>query len=181
MKVTLPFPSIAEPVAELVGFAGPTHIVRRALPLPASSGVYVVASADCVSHIGMSSNLRSRVRSLAALGTHRGSAEVLCAAHCTGSAPLVWWYSAEIGSARLLERTLKARYGEPPWPRERYEGCVNGGVLRRDLVASAGEASWEAGFIEAVFAIGEKLALLFDARFGQVWLSVGQPPGPWRS
>ena len=59
--------------------------------------------------------------------------------------------------------------------------CVNGSALRRDLVTSAGAASWEAGFIEAVFAIGEKLAFLFDARFGQVWQSVGQPPGPWRS
>ena len=174
-----PFPEIDDPVAELAFLEGPTPLVRRGLPLPAAAGLYVVASGDCVSHIGTSGNLRGRVRSLAALGTHRGSAEVLCAARCTKTAPAVWWYATEIATARVLERQLKLRYGEPPWPRERYAGCVNGQALRDDLVRAAGAESWEAGYVEAAFTIGEKLALLFRSRFAETWRRVGIPPGPW--
>jgi hypothetical protein len=47
-------------------------------------------------------------------------------------------------------------------------------------VAAAGEDSWEAGYIEAVFAIGEKLNLLFQPRFQPVWEHLEMPPGPWR-
>jgi len=72
------FPAIDEPVVELELFSGPIELVRRGLALPGVPGVYVVACGDCVAHIGTSGNLRSRVRSLAALGTHRGSAEVIC-------------------------------------------------------------------------------------------------------
>ncbi len=175
----LPFPEIADPVAELVSFAGPVDLVRRGLPLPTTPGVYVVACRDCVAHIGTSGNLRTRVRTLAALGTHRGSSEVLCAAHCTRSSPKVWWYPVALSEAKVVEHTLKQRYGEPPWPREAYAACVNGAQLRDDLVTAAGSESWEAGFVEAVFAIGEKLGLLFQPRFDSIWQSLGIPPGPW--
>jgi len=66
--------------AELDQFEGPIALARRGLVIPSSTGVYVVASGDCVSHIGTSGSLRGRVGQLAGLGTHRGSAEVLCAA-----------------------------------------------------------------------------------------------------
>jgi hypothetical protein len=181
MTELIPFPEVAEPVPELVRFEGPAELVRRGLAVPAGPGVYVIASGDCVSHIGISGNLRSRVGSLAGLGTHRGSAEVICAAHCTGSPPHVWWLGMDRPAASLLEATLKVRYGEPPWPRDIYSGCVNGRQLRDDLVAAAGADSWEAGYAEAVFAIGEKLRLLFDSRFDDVWSRVGVPAGPWRS
>jgi hypothetical protein len=175
------FPGEADPVPELEAFSGPFDLVTRGLPLPTAPGVYVVASGDCVSHIGTSGNLRSRVRSLAALGTHRGSAEVVCAAHCTQQAPLIWWYpTPSAPQARVLEAALKGRYGEPPTPRDRYGACVNGAKLQTDLVGAAGRDSWEAGFIEAVFLIGEKLNLLFQERFDDIWTRVGAPPGPWR-
>lgn len=167
---------------ELALFAGPCDLATRGLPLPPSPGVYVVASGGCVSHIGTSGNLRSRVRSLAALGTHRGSAEVLCAAYCTGSAPKVWWYpTADAVSARVIESALKRDTGEPPTPRATFTGCVNGVRLRSALVAAAGQDSWHAGFVDAVFGIGEKLSLLFQPRFDDIWRSVGVPPGPWKS
>jgi hypothetical protein len=79
----------------------------------------------------------------------------------------------------LLERQLKTASGEPPTPRERFGSCVNGLQLRDDLIAAAGTASWEAGFVEAVFAVGEKLRLLFGPRFHRVWREIGVPPGPW--
>jgi hypothetical protein len=105
---------------------------------------------------------------------------VLCAAYCTQVEPLVWWYETENASAaRVLESTLKGRYGEPPWPRELYAGCVNGTRLRDALITAVGEGSWQAGFAEAVFLIGEKLSLLFRSEFDAVWAEVGIPPGPW--
>jgi hypothetical protein len=175
------FPTIEEPPAELELFSGPVELVRRGLALPEAPGVYVIACGDCIAHVGTSGNLRSRVRSLAALGTHRGSAEVICAAHCTGESPRVWWYPMDKIAAVALERTLKMQYGEPPFPRAVHEGCVNGGQLRSDLLAAAGPQSWQAGYVEAVFAIGEKLALLFAPEFDDVWAVVGVPPGPWRT
>jgi hypothetical protein len=48
-----------------------------------------------------------------------------------------------------------------------------------DLVAAAGNDSWEAGYVEAVFTVGEKLRLLFQPRFGPIWAKIGVPPGPW--
>jgi hypothetical protein len=165
--------------AALDQFEGPVALARRGLIMPASPGVYIVASGDCVSHIGTSGSLRGRVGQLAGLGTHRGSAEVLCAAYCTKLAPQVWWQSLDRGEIALLERQLKAASGEPPTPRERFSSCVNGLQLRDDLVAAAGVDSWEAGFVEAVFAIGEKLRLLFQPRFHRVWQEIGIPPGPW--
>lgn len=154
-------------------------LAARGLILPPSSGVYVIASGTCVSHIGTSGSLRARVGSLARLGTHRGSAEVLCGAYCTGEPPRVWWLPVEKPAATLLERALKLKHGEPPLPRGLHGGCVNGKRLCDDLIEAAGADSWEAGYVEAVFAIGEKLSLLFHPRFHAIWRRVGVPPGPW--
>ncbi|MFQ5950860.1 MAG: hypothetical protein ACE5KH_02110, partial [Candidatus Geothermarchaeales archaeon] len=73
------------------------------------------------------------------------------------------------------------QYGEPPYPQLRYErSCKNGRSLRDDMAKAAGKKSWEAGYIEAVFEIGEKLRLLFDnEQFESIWKQVGKPPGPW--
>lgn len=170
--------AIEHPVARAL--SGPTLLARRRLPIPPRPGVYVVASGDCISHIGISGSLRARVATLAALGTHRGSAEVLCAAYCTRAAPCVWWHeTASRADALAHEAELKALVGEPPVPRDVYAECVNGSQLIRDIVDAAGPDTWEAGFAEATFAIGEKLALLFVPRFAHVWSRIGAPPGPW--
>lgn len=161
-------------------FEGPVSLTRRGLAVPPAPGVYIVASGTCVSHIGTSRGLRSRIASLAALGTHRGSAEVLCAAYCAKVAPLVWWRSVDASQMALLERQLKADAGEPPTPRERFASCVNGAQLRDDLIRASRPQSWEAGYIEAVFEIGEKLRLLFGGRFHPAWREIGVPPGPWQ-
>lgn len=164
---------------DLGRFTSPVPLVRNRLGAPARPGVYVIACGECVPHIGTSSKLQSRIRSLAALGNHRGSAEVLCAAYCTGVQPMVQW--REMGSAleaRVVERKLKAR-GEPPQPRNEFAGCVNGSTLRNDLVSAAGRSTWEAGYIEALFDVGEQLYRLFDDRFEDVWAAIGRPPGPW--
>jgi hypothetical protein len=161
-------------------FEGPVALARRGLVVPPSPGVYIVASGDCVSHIGTSRSLRSRIASLAALGTHRGSAEVLCAAYCGKAAPIVWWRTVEASEMTVLERQLKAAAGEPPTPRAPFSSCVNGIQLRDDLIGASGPESWEAGYVEAVFAIGEKLRLLFSPRFHAAWREIGVPPGPWR-
>lgn len=51
-----------------------------------------------------------RVRTLAGLGTHRGSAEVLCAAWCTQKAPVVWWQTVpDVVTARQRESTFDRR------------------------------------------------------------------------
>ena len=81
--------------------------------------------------------------------------------------------------AREKEKDFKQHYGEPPQPRSQYEGCVNGGALLSRIIEVAGTESWEAGFAEAVFTIGEKLSLLFQPRFRAIWQRVGVPPGPW--
>lgn len=135
---------------------------------------------DCLAHVGTSGGIAGRVRTLANLGTHRGSAEVLCAAFCTAEAPVVWWEEqATVIAARERERAFKAHYGEPPQPRPGYERCVNGAELLGAIIAATGPDSWEAGFAEGVFMIGEKLNLLFQPRFEPIWRRVGVPPGPW--
>ena len=70
-------------------FSAEVPLARRAQGAPARPGVYVITCGDCVPHIGTSSNLQSRIRSLAGLGNHRGSAKVLCAAYCTRGRPMV--------------------------------------------------------------------------------------------
>lgn len=150
--------------------------------LPAKAGLYVITCGDCMPHVGTSGSLGSRVRTLAALGAHRGSAEVLCAAACTGEAPLVWWEEhSNKQSALERERAFKAHYGEPPYPRTSYAECVHGAALLKRLVAAAGSDSWEAGFATAVIQIGQNLKYLFQPRFAAAWNSIGVPPGPWAS
>src|SRR5689334_7835804 len=68
---------------DISGFTAEVPLARRAQGAPARPGVYVITCGDCVPHVGTSGNLQNRIRSLAALGNHRGSAEVLCAAYCT--------------------------------------------------------------------------------------------------
>lgn len=159
---------------------GPIPLASRGMGLPARPGLYVITCGDCMPHVGTSRGVAGRVRSLANLGTHRGSAEVLCAAFCTAEMPLVWWeeHSSTAGAVER-ERALKKHYGEPPQPGPKFERCVNGTALLGQIIAAAGSNSWEAGFAEAVFTIGEKLSLLFQPRFDPIWQRVGVPPGPW--
>ena len=170
----------ADGLAAGVQFSGPTALAHRGLPIPSASGVYVVVSGPAVSHIGMSGNLRSRVSGLAALRTHRATGKVLCVAHCTQEAPFVWWCTTPRPEAAVLEAHLKSTFGAPPTPGE-FAGCANGKKLLGDLVKAAGADSWEAGYVEAVFAVGEKFHLLFAERFRPMWDLVGVPPGPWRA
>jgi hypothetical protein len=126
-----------------------------------------------------------RVRGLARLGVQHGSSEVLRAAFCTGQPPMVWWAPcATVEHARQREAKFKDYYRdppfkEPPFPRAKYASCVNGKRIRDELVKAAGEQSWAAGYVEAVFDIGERLCLLFDSRFDHLWSLVGKPRGPW--
>lgn len=109
----------------------------------------------------------------------RGSVEVLCAAHCTGEAPMVRRQETPTAAAaRAIESHFK-RLGEPPQPRAAFPDCVNGTALRRALVEAAGPSSWEAGYVDALFEVGEQLHRLFTPRFHPLWQRVGWPPGPW--
>lgn len=164
----------------LDGFSDPVPLVRRKQLAPKRPGVYVISCGECTPHIGTSKTIQSRIYTLASLGNHRGSAEVLCAAHCTGEPPMVRWIeTVGVSEAREIERQLKAD-GEPPQPRTRFDGCVNGNRLRAALVEAAGPASWEAGYIAALFEVGEQLRRLLVPRFLPVWEQVGWPPGPWQ-
>lgn len=158
---------------------GPVNLASRGLPLPKAPGFYLVTCGDCLAHIGSSKSLAQRVRKLARLDTHRGSSEVLCGAFCSGDPPQLWWEECPESDAELRERAFKKHYGEPPCPREKYGACKNGSRLRERLIESADRASYEAGYIDAVFDIGEKLQLLFHPRFERIWKEVGIPPGPW--
>lgn len=164
---------------DLSGFTDAVPLRRTGQGAPARPGVYVIAAGRCVPHIGTSGNLQNRIRTLAALGNHRGSAEVLCAAHCTREAPTVRWRETPTApEARTIESALK-RLGEPPQPRARFVDCVNGTALRSTLVEAAGASSWEAGYVDALFEVGEQLHRLFVPRFHDLWERVGWPPGPW--
>ncbi len=165
---------------QTTGLSMPIPLSNKRMGAPDSPGLYVVTCGDCLAHIGTSGQLADRIRGLARLGHHRGSAEVLCAAFCTWAPPLVRWeVCPTTQAARQCERALKDFYGEPPVPRDRYRACVNGGHLRQALINAAGTGSWAAGFIEAVFTIGQDLSLLFGSRFAEIWHQVGKPPGPW--
>lgn len=164
---------------DLADFTDAVPLKRTGQGAPARPGVYVIAAGDCVPHIGTSGNLQTRIRTLAALGNHRGSAEVLCAAYCTQQAPTVRWReTGTTADARLIESAFK-KLGEPPQPRDRFDGCVNGAALRQALVNAAGASSWEAGYIDALFEVGEQLHRLFVPKFHDLWERVGWPRGPW--
>ncbi len=159
---------------------GPVPLAVKGMGLPAGPGLYVITCGGCMPHVGTSGRVSGRVRMLAALRNHRGSAEVLCAAFCARESPMVWWeQQSDAAAARERERAFKHHYGEPPRPRPTYQACVNGAALLGRIVEAAGHDSWEAGFAEAVFAIGEMLSLLFQPRFAPTWQQVGVPPGPW--
>jgi hypothetical protein len=161
-----------------VRFLGPQPLVAHGMSLRPEPGVYVVASGDCISHIGSSARLGDRVRTLAHLGTHRGSARVVCGAFCTGIAPQVWWsYSKSITRARVAEEALKADRDERFFAG--YLECEGGAALRRALIEAVGQDSWSAGYIDAIFSIGEHLGYLSRPELGAAWQTVGVPPGPW--
>lgn len=162
-------------------FSDPAPLVRRQQGAPSRPGVYIISCGDCIPHIGTSKNVQGRIRTLASLGNHRGSAEVLCAAFCTGENPMVRWLETSTDvEARAIEAQLKAS-GEPPQPRHQFTSCVNGAAVRSALIDAAGAASWEAGYIDALFDVGEQLSRLLEPRFNPIWDRVGWPPGPWTS
>ncbi len=162
------------------GLSDPQVLASRALGTPRTPGMYVITCGGCLAHVGVSKNLATRIGQLARLGTHRGAAEVLCAAFCAGEPPVVRWESAaDEPSARVREAMFKAHDGEPPSPRTHFADCVHGARLCARMIAAAGNESYEAGYIQAVFDIGEDLARLFSPRFESVWRQVGVPPGPW--
>jgi len=174
--------TFAEDDSDASGFEAPVPLAAAITTAPRGPGVYVVSCGSCLAHVGTSKNLRARLQVLARLGHHRGSAEVLCAAFCTRCEPLVRWSPAHSDvAARVVERRLKTRYGEPPAPRGEHSGCRNGLALRQALTDAAGPESWEAGYIEAVFKVGEDLRLLEADRFRRIWRLIGRPPGPWES
>lgn len=159
---------------------GPLPLAKRGMALPSRPGLYLVTAGDCLAHVGTSSRLRGRVAQLARLGTHGGSAEVLCASYCTGATPLVWWEELpDATAARAREKEFKTYYGEPPVPRPLHARCRNGERLKEQLLRGAGEDVWATGYIEAIFAVGSTFRLLFGPRFERIWRCVGKPPGPW--
>jgi hypothetical protein len=82
-------------------------------------------------------------------------------------------------AAKEREATFKKFYGQPPVPAQRYAQCRRGHRLRDALLKAARTSSWEAGYIEAVFAVGNSFNLIFDLRFKHLWQRIGVPPGPW--
>lgn len=166
------------PISGGIKLLGPRPLARRGMSMKAEPGVYVVSSGDCISYVGSSGRLGDRLRTLAHLGTHRGSARVLCAAHCTGEAPQVWWaYTKSVARARGIEADLKLEretrfFGG-------YLQCEDGDALRSQLIAAVGRDSWSAGYIDALFSIGEHLAMLDRPELADAWRAVGVPPGPW--
>lgn len=166
-------------------FDGPRPLAATQMGLPPCPGVYLVVCGPCLAHVGTSGNLRARVGTLARLSTHGGAVAVLSAALFTEELPMIWWREFEDhASARALERQLKVRFGEPPRPSPEFDGCVH--QLLSRLVRAAGEDSWAAGFIEAVFRTGAHINLLADRaqpdpRLQEVWRKVGIPIAlrPW--
>ena len=158
---------------------GPVALGDQRLP-GHSFGSYIISVGPVVAAIGAGGSrtgaFASRVRSLAVLGHHRASRRVLCAAFCYQAPPVVWWRLAERDGELKVEAELKGLIGDPA---KTLAGCHRADPLRRALVEAAGADSWEAGFIEAVLEIGERLELLFQPRFAHVWRTVGIPPGPW--
>jgi hypothetical protein len=164
--------------AKGVRFLGPNPLLAHGMRLRPEPGVYVVASGETVSYIGSSGRLGDRVRTLAHLGTHRGSARVLCVAHCTGVAPQVWWsYTKSVSRAKAVAEDLKNDY-DRVFLGDHLE-CDQGGALRRALGEAVGAGTWEAGYVDAIFSIGEHFAYLAHPELADAWRTVGVPPGPW--
>lgn len=159
---------------------GPKPLASKGMGLPGTPGFYLITCGNCLAHVGTSGSLSGRIRTLATLGHHRGSDEVLCAAFCTSQPPQVWWETTgSIEEARKREMEFKRFHGEPPSPSTTYEGCNHGRGLLSELLKAAGSDSWEAGYVEAVFTVGERFDILFKPRFGRLWKEIGMPPGPW--
>jgi hypothetical protein len=158
---------------------GPVALGEQRLPA-GSFGSYVVSVGPVVAAIGAGGSrtgaFASRVRSLAVLGNHRASRRVLCAAFCQQAPPLLWWRLAERNGELTLESELKSVIGDPA---KTLPACHRAEPLKRALVEAAGEDTWEAGYVEAVLEIGERLELLFQPRLADLWRTVGIPPGPW--
>lgn len=164
---------------DTAGLVGPMPLASKAMRLPKTPAFYFVTCGGCLAHIGTSKNLANRVRTLATLGHHRGSDEVLCAAFCSGQPPHIWWIACNTEEeARRREAEFKSFYGEPPVPAATYASCKHGRGVRDALLSTVNRDSWEAGYIEAVFAIGERLDLLFKPRFDPLWSKLNRPPGP---
>jgi len=121
--------------------------------------------------------MRDRIGQLHRLGTHRGSAEVVCAAHCTGKAPMVHWKVVNGDRKRRMAEETRFRnlIGKPPIPRPKYEKCIDGRTLCDQLLRKSN--GWRIGYIKATFEIGEMLSHLFHPAFDYIWLEVGKPPG----
>lgn len=166
------------PISGGIKLQGPRPLALRGMNLRPEAGVYVVSSGDCISHVGSSGRLSDRVRTLAHLGTHRGSARVLCGAHCTGEAPQVWWaYTKSVARARGIEADLRLERDTRFFGG--YVQCEDGDALHRALVEAAGRDSWAAGYVDAVFSIGEHFSFLNRRELAPAWKAVGVPPGPW--
>lgn len=164
---------------EQLRLEGPVPLGDQRLP-SRSFGSYVISVGPVVAAIGAGGSrtgaFAPRVRSLAVLGNHRASRRVLCAAFCQQAPPLVWWRLAERDGELLLEAELKRVIGDPV---KTLAACHRAEPLKRALVEAAGADTWEAGYVEAVLEIGERLDLLFQPRFQNLWRTVGIPPGPW--
>lgn len=146
--------------------------------IPESPGVYFVNSGNCISHIGQGGNIRTRTGTLRRLGTHRGSAEVLCGAYCTHKTPMLHWIVME-GSVEKdrdsKEAELKKLFGQPPTPTPEFEKCTHGRSLCDALVRNS--KGWQKGYILATFEIGEQMSHIFHPAFDRVWSKVGKPAG----
>lgn len=166
------------PISGGIKLHGPRSLAERGMGIKSEPGVYVVSSGECISYVGSSGRLGDRIRTLAHLGTHRGSARVLCAAHCTGEPPVVWWaYTKSVARARGVEADLKLEREQKFFGG--YLQCEGGDVLRTQLVEALGRETWAAGYVDALFSIGEHLSLLDRAELAPAWEIVGIPPGPW--
>ena len=104
---------------------------------------------------------------------------MLCAAHCTGEAPQVWWsYTRSITRARAIEaelqlRTTTASSSAPT------SSAISAGRCAARSSSAVGRDTWCAGYIDAIFTIGEHLAYLARPELAAAWEAVGVPPGPW--
>jgi hypothetical protein len=86
-------------------------------------------------------------------------------------------YAKSVSRARAIEAELKADYDRQFFG-DRLE-CDLGGALRTALVDAVGPDTWAAGYVDALFEIGEHLAYLSREELAGAWRTIGIPPGPW--